>query len=227
MNKTIDDLTAKAQKSWLKSWEDGPKKTRWTEIPLQVGDKAPDFKLVDQKGRIKSLASFWEKQPALVLFWRHFGCECGMERAELLKEELSAYKEAGANVVIIAQGEPARSAFYASTVGLTNITFLSDPERKVYNAYGILEGKESQIYFEEGDEYLCRYLKVGQEMAASYAAKGVPLVDNEWILPSEFVVDTKSVVRLVYRYNYCDNYPEARVLVAAIREANGDFDRVK
>lgn len=199
MTKTRDELTAEAQKSWLKSWEEGPKKTRWTQIPLQIGDKAPDFTLLDQRDRAQRLSSFWEEQPALVIFWRHFGCECGIERAERLMQEMSTYKEVGADVVIIAQGEPQRSAFYATTVGLGNTTILSDTARKAYDAYGILEGKESQIYFEEDDEYLCRYLEVGQQMAALFATQGTPLVDNEWLLPAEFVIDTNGMVRLVYR----------------------------
>ena len=46
-----------------------------------------------------------------------------------------------------------------------------------------------------------------------------PLVDNSWLLPGEFVVDREGVVRLAYRYNYCEDFPDYRVLTAAIREA--------
>ena len=51
-----------------------------------------------------------------------------------------------------------------------------------------------------------------------------PLVDNSWLLPGEFVVDRDGVVRLAYRYNYCENFPDPRVLTAAIREARIEVD---
>ncbi len=145
------------------------------------------------------LSFYWELKPTLLICWRHFGCECGLERAERLIEEMTSYQAVGGQIVIIAQNEPPRGAFYAATVGLVNVPILPDPTRKAYDAYGILEGKEAQIYFEEDDEYLCRYLKVGQKMADHYSAKGEPLVDNEWLLPAEFVIDTNGVVRVAYR----------------------------
>jgi hypothetical protein len=45
------------------------------------------------------------------------------------------------------------------------------------------------------------------------------MVNNAWLLPGEFVVDTRGEVRLAYRYNYCEDYPDHRVHLAAIREA--------
>ena len=56
------------------------------------------------------LAELWAGQPALLLFWRHFACSCGATRAERLKAEWSDYIALGANVVLIGQAEPERSA---------------------------------------------------------------------------------------------------------------------
>ena len=50
---------------------------------------------------------------------------------------------------------------------------------------------------------------------------GRPLVDNSWLLPGEFVIDTSGIVQLAYRYNYCEDFPDYRVLTTAIREAQG------
>jgi hypothetical protein len=54
----------------------------------------------------KSGPNFWENKPALIIFWRHYGCSCGMERAHYLQQEYDDYIEGGADVVIIGQGEP-------------------------------------------------------------------------------------------------------------------------
>lgn len=49
-NKQIEQ----AEKEWLELWRRGPIRTRWTEMPLQVGDSAPDFELEDSTGEKSS-----------------------------------------------------------------------------------------------------------------------------------------------------------------------------
>lgn len=71
-----------AERRWLANWQRGPTRRRWSELPLQVGDQAPDFELLDDAGHPRSLRSLWRDRPALLLFWRHFGCGCGTARAE-------------------------------------------------------------------------------------------------------------------------------------------------
>jgi hypothetical protein len=44
-------------------------------------------------------------------------------------------------------------------------------------------------------------------------------VDSPWQLPGEFVVDRGGTIRLAYRYQYCEDFPDWLVLAAAIREA--------
>ena len=192
---------------------------RWTRIPLQVGDRAPSFELPDSRGKVVELESFWSDRPALILFWRHYGCGCGIDRAHLLKEEHDGYTGAGANLVIIGQGEPPRAAAYAEKYDLPPVPILSDPAFRVYKAFGLVEGKESQILFDAPEEFLDRDYEAGVKLAEARREAGRPLVDNSWLLPGEFVVDRAGIVRLAYRYNYCEDFPDPRVLVAAIREA--------
>jgi peroxiredoxin len=194
MNSELEDQVKDAEKEWIEGWKRGPQRLRWSEIPLQVGDRAPDFELPDSSGRLVKLSTYWKDRPALVLFWRHYGCGCGIDRAAMLKKEFSAYREAGANVLIIGQGEPERATAYAQKYELRDLPILCDPEFSSYEAYGLVEGKQRR--------------KLGR-----------PLVDNSWLLPGEFVIDTSGTVRLAYRYNYCEDFPDYRVLTAAIREA--------
>ncbi len=208
-----------AEEEWLEGWKRGPQRLRWTRIPLQVGDRAPSFELPDSSGKVVELESFWSDRPALILFWRHYGCGCGIDRAHLLKEEHDGYTGAGANLVIIGQGEPPRAAAYAEKYDLPPVPILSDPEFRVYEAFGLVEGKESQILFDAPEEFLDRDYEAGVKLAEARREAGRPLVDNSWLLPGEFVVDRAGTVRLAYRYNYCEDFPDPRVLVAAIREA--------
>ena len=214
----IDTLTAEAEAEWLQKWTEGPKRIRWDRIPLQVGDAAPDLELQDSTGAPRRLSASWHGQPALLLFWRHYGCSCGRERAARLAQEYSSYTELGANVIVIGQGEPARAAAYAERYHLP-CPVLCDPTFQAYRAYDLLEGKPSQVVFDASDEHLRCDLKAGREMAQSRHGTERATVDSPWQLPGEFVVDKNGVVRLAYRYQYCEDWPNPLVLVAAIKEA--------
>jgi len=218
----LEEQTKAAEEQWMGSWKSGPGRTRWTEPPLQVGDPAPDFTLPDQTGEHRELSSFWADKPALILFWRHYGCGCGIDRNKRLKDEINYYSRA--NVVIIGQGEPERASAYAAKYELPPVPILCDPDEKAYRAFGLLEGLPSQILFDAPDQYLRLELQAGKTMVDERRDAGRPMVDNPWLLPGEFVIDTKGVVRLAYRYNFCEDFPDYRVLVAGIREAIGDFD---
>ena len=98
---SVQELTSAAETEWLGRWIEGPTEREMADLPS--GSKAPDLVLPDHTGRERRLSEFWSDQPALVMFWRHFGCWCGFERAERLREEVQAYREVGLNPVIIAQ----------------------------------------------------------------------------------------------------------------------------
>jgi peroxiredoxin len=208
-----------AEFEWLKMYQAGPQHIRWDKLPPQVGDDAPDFTRLNSQGEETKLSDFWKDGPALILFWRHFGCGCGLDRSARLINELQDIERAGARVVIIGQGEPARSAYYALKYELEEIPILSDTDFSAYFEYGLLEGKESQILFDAPTELIDRQLQAGKDFAASRKKDERPLVDNPWLMPGEFVVDQQGKLRLTYRYNFCEDFPDARVLLTAIREA--------
>ena len=217
MSSNVESLIEVAEQEWLEDWKRGPSRLRWSRIPLQVGDSAPDFVLPDMSSQPVHLRDYWKDRPALLLFWRHYGCGCGIERAQRLVQEYPDYTQAGANVIIIGAGEPERSALYVQTHSLP-CPMLSDPAYQVYQAYDLLEGKPSQIVFNGSEELLrCDY-DAGVQLAQSRHGTVRAAVDNPWQLPGEFVVDQRGVIRLAYRYQYCTDFPNPLVLLAAIKE---------
>ena len=219
MPSSLESLVRAGEEEWLEGWKRGPTRLRWTQIPLQVGDRAPDYELLNSQGKTVKLSSFWVGKPALILFWRHYGCGCGMDRAKRLKGEYDGYVQAGANPLIVGQGEPERALDYAKKYELPPVPILCDPEYEVYEAYGLLEGKPSQIMFDAPKEFLDRDYEAGVQLAEERRDAKRPVVDNSWLLPGEFVVDQSGVIALAYRYNYCEDFPDHRVDLAAIREA--------
>jgi peroxiredoxin len=213
----LEKQIEEAEKEWLEQWIKGPKRTRWTQLPLQAGDPAPDFELLDSAGKKVRLSDFWKSGPAVLMFWRHYGCSCGSDRAKRLQAEYPEYKQVGGNVVVIGQGEPERAALYAKNHDIP-CPILCDPKYQVYQAYGLLEGKPSQVVFDMKDEFLHCDVEAGKGMATARHGTSRAMVDSPWQLPGEFVVDSKGIICLAYRYQYCEDWPNPQVLIAAIKE---------
>lgn len=170
------------------------------------------------------LSRFWMNGPALLLFWRHFGCSCGRDRAARLRREHPDYVAAGAQVVIIGQGEPDRTLVYATANDLPDtIALLCDPAEEAYRAYGLLEGGPAEVLFDAPDEYLTCQPEVGATMAAERRALARPNVDNPWLLPGEFVVARDGRLVATYRFQFCEHWIDPRANVAAIRFASGEL----
>ena len=222
MSEDVEQLIEAAEDRWKTGWEAGPTRLRWTSLPPQVGDPAPDATLPDHEGRDVALSSLWADRPLLVLFWRHFGCSCGMDRAARLRTELPDYRAGGGDVVIVGQGEPARAARYRERQGI-DVPILSDPDRSVYQAYGLLQGSTAQILFDAPDPFLRCDFDAGMGLAASRHATDRALVDDPWQLPGEFVVGTDGVIAYAHRYGWCEDYPDPRVHLAVIRGAAGNL----
>ena len=217
--------TAAAARDWLEHWRLGPTRERWTALPPQRGDLAPDLELVEARtGELLPLSRLWSDGPALLLFWRHFGCSCGRDRAARLRREYAEYVTAGATVALIGQGEPERTLVYAAANGLPDtIALICDPDEEAYRAYGLLEGGPAEVLFDAPDEYLTCQPDVGAAMAAEREALGRPNVDNPWLLPGEFVVGRDGRLASTYRFQFCEHWTDARVNVAAIRFATGEL----
>jgi hypothetical protein len=83
----------------------------------------------------------------------------------------------------------------------------------------LLEGQPSQLVYDAPEAYLDRDYETGVRFCEQRREEGRPAVDNPWLLPGEFVMGAGGEVVLAYRYNFCEDYPDARVLHAAIRQA--------
>ncbi|HEV2138935.1 MAG TPA: peroxiredoxin-like family protein [Nitrososphaerales archaeon] len=206
-----------AENEWFERYKNGPRRTRIDKLPPQEGDPAPDFRLKDQTGRVRRLSEFWKAKPALILFWRQFGCGCGIGRAERLREENDSYMRAGAEVVIVGQGEPVRAKIYAEKYSIP-CPILSDPGFRAYKAYGLREGGPVEINYDAPEKLFHCDPQAGVELQRARREAGRPLVDNPWQLPGEFVISPAGLIRFAYRYQYCDNYPNPLVLISAIKD---------
>jgi len=214
----LDSQIAAAEDQWLRLWRHGPVRTRWQKMPPQVGDAAPDVKLVTQNGIPFSLHEAWRRQPAYLIFWRHFGCGAGFERAKrLVTEEFEKLKARGLNVVAIGQGEPERTAAYMAARALpAEMTFLCDPDEAAYEAYGLLEGAPHQILFRLPEGVQTGNPDIGPDLAKARREAGASLVDNPWLMPGEILIDESGIIRLAHRPPTVFDFPDERQIANAM-----------
>ena len=211
---STDRLVEDAENEWLEIWVAGPGDKR--SDPLNPGNSAPDLELLDHTGTLRKLSSFWSDGPALLMFWRHFGCGCGLDRASRLSEEYADYLDAGINPVIIGQGEPERAAEYREKYDISG-PILCDPEYTVYSAYGLGNFGLEQVLYDAPEETWCHSKEIGLDFQEARRAIDRPLVDNPWMSTGEFLVDSSGTVRTTYAYQYCSDYPDARVFTTAAK----------
>jgi len=207
-------LTEDAEKEWLETWVAGPGAKR--SKLLDPGTSAPDLELLDHTGASRRLSSFWSEGPALLMFWRHFGCGCGLDRASRLKDEYADYQAAGINLVIIGQGEPERAAEYREKYGIT-CPILCDPEFAAYSAYGLANFGVEQILYDAPEETWDHSMEIGLDFQEARRAINRPLVDNPWMSTGEFLVDSSGTIRVSYAYQYCEDFPDPRVFLVAAK----------
>jgi len=201
-----------AEAEWLERWSTGPTEPQGSS--LRSNAPAPNLTLLDHSGRERTLSEFWADGPALVMFWRHFGCGCGFERADRLNAEIGDYRAAGLNPVIVGQGEPARAAAYRDEHQL-ECTILCDPDHHAYRAYGIGHWSIERVLPNAPSAFWDHPRDAGIDFQAARRRQGQPLVDDPWRAVSEFVIGTNGLVRLAYTYQYCEDYPNPQLLVTA------------
>jgi peroxiredoxin len=203
------------EEDFFRIWQNGPEVTRWDTLPVQVGDAAPDFSLPDQTGTIVSLDGVLASGPAIVLFWRHFACGCGVERAVRLRDELASYRATGASVLIIGQGLPVQAAAFGEEHDL-DLPILTDQDRSTYRAYGLLDASLPQVVF-DAPQWLWSYSEeTAKRFIEDRRVAGRRLVNNPWLLPGEFVIGDDGTLKHTHRYQHCEDFPDPRILITAV-----------
>jgi peroxiredoxin len=107
-----------------------------TVTALNVGDKAPDFKLKDQKGADVTLSQLLKNGPVILTWYRGGWCpNCNIALKDL-QGGLPSFTAAGATLVAISPELPDNSLSTSEKHALT-FPVLSDVGLKVADAYGI------------------------------------------------------------------------------------------
>jgi thioredoxin-dependent peroxiredoxin len=103
-------------------------------MQVQVGDRAPQFTLVDHTGERWSLKDHRGKPVVLYFYPKDDTPGCTSQACDV-RDHWSEYTELGAEVVGISPDDHHAHAAFRARYGLPH-TLLADPERKVIDKYG-------------------------------------------------------------------------------------------
>jgi len=105
-------------------------------MPLNVGDRAPNFTLYDQDRNKRSLVEFLGKPIVLAFFPGAFTGVCDTEMCTL-RDSIHRFSEANARVIGISVDSPFVLKEFATKYALP-LVLLSDFDRAVTKLYGLL-----------------------------------------------------------------------------------------
>lgn len=106
---------------------------------LEVGTKAPDFELPDQNGKMHKLSDYKGKKVILYFYSKDNTAGC-TKQACGYSESSPQFAEKGAVILGVSKDSVASHKKFEEKHGLA-ITLLSDPERKVIEAYDVWKEK--------------------------------------------------------------------------------------
>ena len=108
---------------------------------LDIGTKAPDFELPDQNGELRSLSEFRGQKVILYFYPKDMTPGC-TKQACSFGELYPQFQEKGAVVLGVSRDSVASHKRFEEKYGLPFV-LLSDPERKVIEAYDVWKEKKN------------------------------------------------------------------------------------
>ena len=121
--------------------------TQESMATLKVGDKAPDFKGVNQHGNEVALSDFKGKKLILYFYPKDNTSGCTLE-AQTFRANLEEFKKRGYSVLGVSRDSVKKHCNFRDKYEL-NVPLLSDEKETVCNLYGVM--KEKSMY---GKKYM-------------------------------------------------------------------------
>ena len=177
---------------------------------LNFDHMAPDLVLQDTSGQPVQLASLWAERPLLLAFTRHFGCTQCKEMLDELVRGRERIEQAGLGIAVITQGTPANTAIFAKAFA-PGLLCLSDPERKVYAAYGLERGNLFQTFLN---------WKVWRAIAESrkkgYQVETPPDGQDAMQMSGTFIISPTGRIELPFYYDNIADHPKLDLLLSGV-----------
>ena len=178
---------------------------------LKFNDAAPDTEVTAADGTRIKLSSLWQNKVLVLAFTRHFGCpQC----KEMLDELVTGYPElvgAGLSLAVVTQGTLDQTKEFCAERA-PGILCLSDPDRKIYAAFGLERGTLRQTFLSAQVWRSNRTLKKTRGWNTELPPPG----QDSMLMSGTFVIGPDGLVRLPYYYENIADHPPLDLLVKGI-----------
>lgn len=155
----------------------------------------------DQDERAVQVSSLWERQPAILIFLRHFGCVTCRAHAKEVWQCRDVYERAGSKIYFIGNGAPYYISKFKSDLGIESAPIFTDPSLSTFRQAGFKRSFFNALSPTSLANSLKLYLK-GHKQGSMDPATGDP-----WQLGGVVVVCPKLGLRYHYISEAAGDYP--------------------
>lgn len=171
---------------------------------IKVGEKAPDFSLVNAFGKVITLSDELKKGPVVLVFYRGAWCPFCNMHLHALQKSLPEFKKYGAQLITVTPQTPDKSAGQIKKDGFP-FEVLSDLDSQVMKDY--------RLYFELPDDLVAVYKKHKLDIEA-FNGKG----RNVLPLPGSFVIDRNGIVQAMHAETDYKKRMEPADIISALKK---------
>lgn len=156
-----------------------------TNVSLQLGDKAPQFKGNNQFGSLIDSKQILKKQPILIVFYRGSWCTYCKKHLTELQENLIEFTQKGYYVVVITPEKVEKTKEITDKLKL-GFSILHDVDNSIMKSYRVL--------FDVNEQNVTSYYDIIKQKVQEYN------VDHNLVLPitATYIINKKGKIGYVH-----------------------------
>lgn len=164
--------------------------------------RVPEFGVLRHDGTEVSLHHLAAERPVALVFLRHLGCIFCREQVATLRDALPE-----ANVAFVTMAGPALAARFKAWMRSPH-PFYCDPDRKLYQTFGLQRGALRQVLAPHVALRGIRAFRAGHR-------QGRP-TEDVWQLGGTFVMDGEGSITAAFPASDAGDYPSPEALTKAL-----------
>lgn len=174
--------------------------------------RVPDFGVLRHDRTYVTLYSLAEERPVALVFLRHLGCIFCREQVGTLRDDLP-----DANIVFVTMSEPKLADRFRTWLRSPHV-FLCDPERRIYEAFGVKRSVAGKFFSQTVVKRALRAYRKGYRNALTF--------DDQLQLGGAYVFDRDGEVLYSHDANDISDYPSSETLRAALALPDPVYDAI-
>ena len=163
----------------------------------------PEFGVLKDDGGLVPLYSLATERPVALVFLRHLGCVFCRKNVGDLRDALP-----GENIVFVTMSEPKVATRFRKWLRSPH-PFLCDPERRLYEAFGVPRSTAGQYFNANVVRKALRAYRQGYRNGLTF--------DDQLQLGGTYVMDRLGNVTSTFPSDDIGTYPSPETLLAALR----------